>query len=236
MSAASPYATTIPGSPDFPSALNRHSYSPSLPALSRSLSPPPATCSMWWTPRAKPGTTRGVTTVRTAGIAAKTISIRSTAQQPCAELTVQRNPCRAADIARQDRSVSLLHLHQNWAHPCHICTGTGLAAATSATEQGSPMTTSPPGSVSPLPHLHREWAHPYHICTGIGLTAATSAHGSSPATSAPGLPPAFGQAAVVRAPLPVRIVRMVAIAGRKGIVVPERLPSPLVRSFQACAF
>jgi hypothetical protein len=29
---------------------------------------------------------------------------------------------------------------------------------------------------------------------------------------------------------------MVAIAGRKGIVVPERLPSPLVRSFQACAF
>ncbi len=86
--------------------------------------------------------------------------------------------------------VSLPHLHQNWAHPCHICTGTGLAAATSAAEQGSPMTTSPPGSGSPLPHLHREWAHPGHICTGIGLTAPTSAHGSSPATSAPGLPPA----------------------------------------------
>ena len=45
----------------------------------------------------------------------------------------------------------------NWAHPCHICTGTGLTPARSA-----------PGLNSPLPHLHRDWAH-------------------SPATSAPGL-------------------------------------------------
>ena len=39
--------------------------------------------------------------------------------------------------------------------PCHICTETGLAPATSA-----------PGVGPPLPHLHRDWAHPCHICTG----------------------------------------------------------------------
>jgi hypothetical protein len=26
----------------------------------------------------------------------------------------------------------LPHLHRDWAHPCHICAGTGLTAATSA--------------------------------------------------------------------------------------------------------
>ena len=39
--------------------------------------------------------------------------------------------------------------------PAHICTGTGLAAATCA-----------PGLGSPPPHLHRDWAHPCHICAG----------------------------------------------------------------------
>ena len=39
----------------------------------------------------------------------------------------------------------LPHLHRDWAHPCHICTGTGLAPATSA-----------PGLGSPLPHPHRD--------------------------------------------------------------------------------
>jgi hypothetical protein len=58
------------------------------------------------------------------------------------------------------------HLHRVRAHPCHICTGTGLTPATSA-----------PGLGSPLPHLHRDWAHPCHICTGSGLTRATSAPG-----------------------------------------------------------
>jgi len=63
----------------------------------------------------------------------------------------------------------LPHLHRDWAHPlphvhrdrarpCHICTGTGLAPATSA-----------PGLGSPLPHLRRDWARPCHICTGTGL-------------------------------------------------------------------
>ena len=49
-------------------------------------------------------------------------------------------------------------------HPCHICTGTALTAATSA-----------PGLRSPLPHLHRDCADCCLICTATGLTAATSA-------------------------------------------------------------
>jgi hypothetical protein len=51
--------------------------------------------------------------------------------------------------------LTLCHLRQDWAHPCHICAGTGL----------------------PLPHLRRDWAHPCHICAGTGLTPATSAPG-----------------------------------------------------------
>jgi hypothetical protein len=60
----------------------------------------------------------------------------------------------------------LSHLRRDWAHPCHICTGTGLAPATSALGLGSP-----------LPHLHWDWAHPRHICARTGLTPATSAPG-----------------------------------------------------------
>ncbi len=44
--------------------------------------------------------------------------------------------------------------------PCHICTGTGLAPATSAPGLDSPPATSAPGLGSPLPYLHRDWAHP----------------------------------------------------------------------------
>ena len=49
----------------------------------------------------------------------------------------------------------LPHPHQDWAHRCHICTGTGLAVATSV-----------PGLGSPLPHLHRNWAngHKFAAC------------------------------------------------------------------------
>jgi hypothetical protein len=39
------------------------------------------------------------------------------------------------------------HLRRDWAHPCHICTGTGPTHATSA-----------PGPGSPRAHLHRNWA------------------------------------------------------------------------------
>ncbi len=71
----------------------------------------------------------------------------------------------------------LPHPHWDWAHPCHICTGTehpyhicsgtGLTPATSAAGLGSP-----------LPHPH----------PGLGSPPATSAPGlNTPTTSAPGL-------------------------------------------------
>jgi hypothetical protein len=103
----------------------------------------------------------------------------------------------------------LPHLHRDRAHPCHICTGTGLTPAHIWAGTGLALPTSAPGLSSPLPHLHRNWAHPCHICTGTGLTPATSAQelgsplphlhrdrarpchictgtGLTPATSAPG--------------------------------------------------
>ena len=42
------------------------------------------------------------------------------------------------------------HLHMDWAHPIHICTGTGFAPATSAHGLGSPPATYAPGLGSPL--------------------------------------------------------------------------------------
>jgi hypothetical protein len=50
--------------------------------------------------------------------------------------------------------------------PCHICTGTWLACASSA-----------PGLGSPVSHRRRDWAHPCHIRSRTGLTPATSAPG-----------------------------------------------------------
>ncbi len=50
--------------------------------------------------------------------------------------------------------------HLRRAHPCHICTGTGLATTTSA-----------PGLGSSLPHLHRDWARP---ALAAGKPALTS--------------------------------------------------------------
>jgi hypothetical protein len=61
------------------------------------------------------------------------------------------------------------HLHRDWAHPCHICIGTGPIPTTSA-----------PGLRRPLPHLHRDWAHPAHICAETGPAPATSAPGLGP--------------------------------------------------------
>ncbi len=76
-------------------------------------------------------------------------------------------------VTHSPRCVSVPHLHRDWAHPCHICTGTGLTPATSA-----------PGLRSPLPHLRQDCAHPCHICARTALT---------PATSAPGLGPGSGR-------------------------------------------
>ncbi len=58
------------------------------------------------------------------------------------------------------------HLHRDWAHPAHICTGTGRSPFTSAPAPGPP-----------LPDLRRDWAHPAHICTGTGPTPPASAPG-----------------------------------------------------------
>jgi len=61
-----------------------------------------------------------------------------------------------------------VHLRRDRAHPSHICAGTALTPATSASGLRSPVPTSAPG---------------------LGLTPATSAPrlGLTPATSAPGL-------------------------------------------------
>ena len=47
----------------------------------------------------------------------------------------------------------LPHLHRDWARPCHICSGTGLAPAPSAPALGSP-----------LPDLHQVFARRCQIC------------------------------------------------------------------------
>jgi hypothetical protein len=52
------------------------------------------------------------------------------------------------------------HLRRDWAHPCHICAGTGLISPTSAPGLRSPLPhLSAPGSGSFLPHLRQDWAH-----------------------------------------------------------------------------
>ena len=42
------------------------------------------------------------------------------------------------------------HLRRHWAHPCHICAGTGLTPAYICAGTG----------LAPCPHLHWDWAHP----------------------------------------------------------------------------
>jgi hypothetical protein len=59
----------------------------------------------------------------------------------------------------------LPHLHRDWAHPCRICNGTGLAPVHICTGTGLTPATSAPGLGSALPHLHRDWA--------LGLVPAT---------------------------------------------------------------
>jgi hypothetical protein len=61
---------------------------------------------------------------------------------------------------------SVPHLRRDWVHPAHICTGTGLTPATSASGLGPTR-----------PHLHQDWVHASHICTRTGSTPPTSAPG-----------------------------------------------------------
>ncbi len=76
-----------------------------------------------------------------------------------ARVLIGRTPATSAPVLGSP----LPHLRRDWAHPCHICTGTGLAPATSAPRLGAP-----------LPHLRRDWARPCHICAGTGLAAAAA--------------------------------------------------------------
>ena len=58
----------------------------------------------------------------------------------------------------------LPRLHRDWAHPCHICIGTGLTPATSASGRGSP-----------LPNLRQDGAHPSRTAPGPGRGAVRAA-------------------------------------------------------------
>jgi hypothetical protein len=68
-------------------------------------------------------------------------SFITTAINPCA----QPNPAAISAPGRGSRAGTsapgrgspLPHLHRDWAHPCHICTGTGLTPATSAPGLGA---------------------------------------------------------------------------------------------------
>ena len=46
--------------------------------------------------------------------------------------------------------------HRDWAHPCHICAGTGL----------TPTHIGAGAWAHPYPHLRRDWARPCHIAPG----------------------------------------------------------------------
>jgi hypothetical protein len=88
----------------------------------------------------------------------------------------------------------------DWAHPCHICTGTGRTPATSALGLGSPQPTCAQGLDMICGHsCTKTGLAPVHICIGTGLAPATAAprlgsplphlhwDWAHPATSAPGL-------------------------------------------------
>ena len=93
-----------------------------------------------------------------------------------------------------------LHLRRDWAHPSHICTGTALAAATSAPGLGPPLPTPASGLGSPLPHLHRDWAGPY----GLRMLHA----GAVPIPTVRALAGELRQASTVR--------RVLAVLGKMG--------------------
>ena len=89
------------------------------------------------------------------------------------------------------------HLHRDWAHPRHICTGTGLAPATAAPGLGSPPATSARG----LRSLHATSASgtglaPCHICTG------TAEDSEQPMASVPDPPPSCASVGLIEVDVP----------------------------------
>ena len=72
-------------------------------------------------------------------------------RQPMLQAKMQYSPRFAAATSAPGLGSPQPLMHRDWAHPCHICTGAGLAPTTSA-----------PGLASPLPHLQQDWAHQVH--------------------------------------------------------------------------
>jgi hypothetical protein len=72
-------------------------------------------------------------------------------RQPMLQAKMQYSPRFAAATSAPGLGSPQPLMHRDWAHPCHICTGTGLTSATCA-----------PGLASPLPHLQQDWAHQVH--------------------------------------------------------------------------
>ena len=73
---------------------------------------------------------------------------------------------------------------RDWAHPCDICTGIGLATDTSTPGLGSPPPHLRRRLGPPLPHLRRDCAR--YLQPGLGQPLIARA-GPTPPTSAPGL-------------------------------------------------
>ena len=87
-------------------------------------------------------------------------------QRQAAQGTEERCNARPHTRPRGNAAGGTPGVRRDWAHPCLICTGTGLAPATSAPELGSP-----------LPHLHRDCARKH-----AAVPAGTRRRGASTQT------------------------------------------------------
>ncbi len=79
----------------------------------------------------------------------------------------ERMPLPAAAPVRTSPATS--DPHRDWARPCHICTGTGPAPATSAQGPGPRLPHSAPGPGPPFSHRDRDRARPPTSAPGPGL-------------------------------------------------------------------
>jgi hypothetical protein len=108
----------------------------------------------WLCCRTEAAAQRG--TVGTASVTVSTPSGTSKCSLSCCRTAAARPTGRTLRLGSRSKTspprrrpvIRCGHiLHRDWAHPGHICTGAGLAPATSA-----------PGLGSPLPHLRRDFA------------------------------------------------------------------------------
>jgi hypothetical protein len=111
---------------------------------------------------------------------AKGIAVRFAVMNPSSYLYLDgRRPVPPVATSSPGLGSLLPHLHRDWAHPTHICTGTGSRPCRIWTGSGLARATSAPGlgSLAPLTHLHRDWARRCHTCTGTELARPISAPG-----------------------------------------------------------